>query len=261
MLSRLFISVMIAVFIGTACPTAYGVYSAEQGRWLTRDPSDGDSVLQKYTYVSSNPINGKDPTGLSTLKILPPDKAHKSTFGPCGGIECWAMVQIVGPVCQGAKGYVVGRISITEHCDCCDGHWDEPFEIFWERWAEIPAGAIPAGKFATTWHRFSNATAPFTKGSYSAQAEARVLCSDDVPNGWHQPPLNSSSCCGAPVQIVTNQYSFQQPIGWTQPDSNSANQGCSVSWDCCTCSVDGGCGSTFFGNCSPPGPNPTPVCH
>jgi RHS repeat-associated protein len=57
-------------------------YSAEQGRFLSRDPAADDGLLNLYTYVANSPYNFTDPTGLRLIidgkEIIPPcDKLYK----------------------------------------------------------------------------------------------------------------------------------------------------------------------------------------
>ena len=50
--------------------TLYRAYSADLGRWLSRDPLAEETGLNLYVYVMNNPINGFDPLGLVNWGLL-----------------------------------------------------------------------------------------------------------------------------------------------------------------------------------------------
>lgn len=45
----------------------FRAYSAQLGRWISRDPIEENGGLNLFTYVANNPISKTDPSGLKTL--------------------------------------------------------------------------------------------------------------------------------------------------------------------------------------------------
>jgi RHS repeat-associated protein len=81
----------------------YRYYSAELGRWLTRDPLREEGGLNLYAFVKNSPINKWDATGLVTgvedaveiIKILPLPLQIKIIVGTVMGL--WAIGKVLGP--------------------------------------------------------------------------------------------------------------------------------------------------------------------
>lgn len=108
MFFRIISLLAIATFLGAACPQARGVYNAERGRWLTRDPLgyvDGTSLC---TYGISNPIRFSDAAGTDVpgCDVLPDN--NTTAWGRCR-LRCCA---------------------IHDRClDCADCGWNYPCAI------------------------------------------------------------------------------------------------------------------------------------
>jgi RHS repeat-associated protein len=47
----------------------YRAYDPETGRWLSRDPIGENGGINLYGYVGNNPVNRKDPLGLTYLNL------------------------------------------------------------------------------------------------------------------------------------------------------------------------------------------------
>lgn len=80
--------------------TMFRAYDPVTGRWLSRDPSGetSDSEGNLYAYVSGDPVQFSDPTGLQAIPIpiLPPMPAPGCS-PDTGGVPNWFMDLFNGP--------------------------------------------------------------------------------------------------------------------------------------------------------------------
>jgi RHS repeat-associated protein len=58
----------------------FRAYSAELGRWLSRDPIEEEGGINLYGYVGNDPVNWIDPDGLSPSWALPPQLAGGDSY-------------------------------------------------------------------------------------------------------------------------------------------------------------------------------------
>jgi RHS repeat-associated protein len=72
-------------------------YSAEQGRFFSRDPAEDDSIGNLYAYVSNNPLSFVDSYGLWAIVVdLPEDRSKPGSlvlYDDNGDIQLYAVVK------------------------------------------------------------------------------------------------------------------------------------------------------------------------
>jgi hypothetical protein len=97
--SLLVVAVAIVVVASVCSHTAFGYYHPALGRWLSRDPVRYRGGPNLYGYVASNPVLGRDPSGLwppgqhesLTRKAL--DAVFPSLKDPTPNAECEAYMR------------------------------------------------------------------------------------------------------------------------------------------------------------------------
>ncbi len=110
----------------------YRYYSAELGRWLSRDPIEEHGGLNLYAMVWNNPVDRKDKLGLTSseepepIHLPPPggkEKPGDPPGGNCGGgawgdPTCWKSPTDIKRDCDECGK---GAVSLTESpCDCTE---------------------------------------------------------------------------------------------------------------------------------------------
>jgi RHS repeat-associated protein len=83
--------------------TIYREYSADLGRWLSRDPSGEASGLNLYVYCGNNPINGIDLLGLVNWGLL-----GKSVIGLVANVALVAAGVVLSETVVGVGVAVIG---------------------------------------------------------------------------------------------------------------------------------------------------------
>jgi RHS repeat-associated protein len=82
------------------------IYSATLGRFLQTDPTDYGDGLNWYAYVGNDPVNGRDPAGLTTGTNI--DRGPGvSGSGTCEGVGCPGGTYYLETAVQGKNGDVV----------------------------------------------------------------------------------------------------------------------------------------------------------
>ncbi len=142
--------------------TQYRAYDPLSGRWLSRDPAGegGDPPENLYTYVTSNPLNRQDPTGLFAAGFSVELSAIFPTSGGGPGLfgynfeytsdAGWHLYKFATPKDCNPVGFNIG-LSASANFALGNGSWTGPFNNIVGNYGPVAASAFYSPQGTGDW--------------------------------------------------------------------------------------------------------------